>query len=114
MFHVSFNIKNDNWGMHPDPCDARDKALKNMVAALERKSCWEEGIGDPESGDPAQSEDDQLGDKGNQGLDEDGGQGVRGGVIDTTTSQKKRDNRGGGKGHGNCDGNKKCLAANVA
>ena len=52
MFHVSFNTKNDNWGMHPDPCNARDKALKNMAAVLERKSCWEEGIDDPKSGAP--------------------------------------------------------------
>ena len=50
MFHVSFNTKNDNWGMRSDPRDTRDKALKNMAAALEHKSCWEEGIGDPESG----------------------------------------------------------------
>ena len=52
MFHVSFNTKNDNWGMRPDPRNARDKALKNMAVALKRKSCWEEGIGDPESGAP--------------------------------------------------------------
>ena len=38
--------------MHPDPRDAHDKALKNMEAALKHKSCWEEGISDPQSGAP--------------------------------------------------------------
>ena len=47
-------------------------------------------------------------------LDEDGGQGTRGGVVDTTTSRQTRDDREGGKGHGNCDGDEKCLAAAVA
>jgi len=40
MFHVSFNTKNNNWGMLLDPCDVCDKALKNIAAALERKSFW--------------------------------------------------------------------------
>ena len=38
--------------MRPDPCYVHDKALKNMAAALERKICWEGGVGDPESGTP--------------------------------------------------------------
>ena len=38
--------------MRPDPCYAYDKALKNMVAALERKSCWEGGVVDPKFGAP--------------------------------------------------------------
>ena len=54
-----------------------------------------------------------MGDKGNQALDEDGGQGTRGGVVDTTTSRQTRDDHGNGKGHGDCDGNEKCLAAAV-
>ena len=62
---------------------------------------------------PARSEDDQLGGKGNQALDEDGGQGTRGGVVDTTTSRQTRDDHSNGKGHGDCDGNEKCLAAAV-
>ena len=52
MFHVVSFTKNDDWGMRLDPRDTRDKALKNMAAALEHKSCWEWGVGNPESGAP--------------------------------------------------------------
>ena len=38
--------------MRPDPRYMHDKALKNKAAALEHKSCWEGGVGDPESGAP--------------------------------------------------------------
>jgi len=39
---------------------------------------------------------------------------MRGGIVDTTTSQQTRDNRGSGEGHVNCDGDKKCPATAVA
>jgi len=43
---------------------------------------------------------------------------VEAGGVDATTSQRKRDNcgggGGGGVGGGNCDGDGKCRAANIA
>ena len=57
---------------------------------------------------------DQLREEGNQALGEDGGQGTRGGVVYTTTSRQTRDNPGGDEGHGDCNGDEKCLAAAIA
>ena len=88
------------------------RGKKNTAAALERKSCWG-GSWRSRIQRTVRWKDDQPGEEGNQALDEDGGQGTRGGVVDVTTSQQTRDDRGGDEGHSNCDGDGKCLAATV-
>jgi len=83
----------------------RDKALKNMAVALERKSCWEGGVGNPMTSWETNEIKRWMKTEARQREAE---------LSTQQPAGKTRDDCGGGEGHGDCDGDEKCLAAAAA